>query len=154
VAKPGWALETVGELLKNYPDGIWLVELAGLSDPELVPQTLIFTLHIQNASGQPLDFRFGRLPKTQTASAGARQLRTSKSKPAPAWSRHCLKYCRTCKILVTKQEILGSPGEVSYSIAPLSFPIRCLFSPLKLPTNPKPSGCSSNAPGMRGLVLL
>ncbi len=44
------ALETAGELLENYRDGVWLVDLAGLSDPDLLTQTLVSNLRIQSSS--------------------------------------------------------------------------------------------------------
>src|SRR5918995_3470959 len=36
--KTRFALEVARDLVGAYPDGIWLVELAGLADAELVPQ--------------------------------------------------------------------------------------------------------------------
>ena len=34
------ALKVASDLAGAYPDGVWLVELAALSDPELVPQAV------------------------------------------------------------------------------------------------------------------
>jgi hypothetical protein len=38
----------------SYEDGAWLVELAPLSDPELVPQALASVLGVREAPGSPL----------------------------------------------------------------------------------------------------
>src|SRR5436190_9896524 len=41
------ALEVARSLLGEFPDGAWLVELASLADPELVPQALASALGIR-----------------------------------------------------------------------------------------------------------
>jgi predicted ATPase/DNA-binding SARP family transcriptional activator len=125
------ALETVGELLKNYPDGIWLVELAGLSDPELVPQTLIFTLHIQNASGQPLISILADYLKHKQLLLVLDNCEHLIEACARLVEK-LLKYCPNLQILVTSQEILGLPGEVSYSITPLSVPDPLPLLPIEI----------------------
>jgi predicted ATPase/DNA-binding SARP family transcriptional activator len=115
------ALETAGELLKDYQDGIWLVELAGLSDPDLLPQTLISSLRIRNSSGQPP-------PSILTDYLKHRQLLLlldNCEHLVDACARlveTLLKNCPDLQILATSQEILGLPGEVSYLISPLSLP--------------------------------
>src|SRR4028118_565508 len=40
------ALKVAGDLAERFEDGVWLVELASLSDPALVPQTVAFALGI------------------------------------------------------------------------------------------------------------
>ena len=34
------SLQVAADLLEDYPDGVWLAELASLSDPALVPQAV------------------------------------------------------------------------------------------------------------------
>lgn len=48
------ALQVAAEVLRDYPDGVWLVELAPLSDPSLVPQAVATALHVREAPGQLL----------------------------------------------------------------------------------------------------
>src|SRR5207248_2218631 len=48
------ALQVAADLLPDYPDGVWLVELASLSDPGLVPQTVASILGVRGEPGRPL----------------------------------------------------------------------------------------------------
>ena len=58
------ALEVARELVGAYPDGAWLVELAGLSEPELVPQEVAGALGVREQPGRPLARRpRGRLER-------------------------------------------------------------------------------------------
>src|SRR5918998_378342 len=48
------ALEVARDLAGLYPDGVWFVELAPLSGPELVAQEVAGALQVQERPGQPL----------------------------------------------------------------------------------------------------
>ena len=48
------ALAVAGEVVEEYEDGAWLVELAPLSDPELVPQAVASVLGVREVPGSPL----------------------------------------------------------------------------------------------------
>lgn len=48
------ALEVARDLVSTYSDGVWLVELAPLSDPTLVPQAVAATLGVREQPGRPL----------------------------------------------------------------------------------------------------
>jgi len=48
------ALEVARSLVGVCPDGVWLVELASLSDGELVPQAVAGALGIKEQPGQQL----------------------------------------------------------------------------------------------------
>ncbi len=47
------SLEVAGRALRHYPDGVWFVELAPISDPELVPSTIAQTLVLSDRGGRP-----------------------------------------------------------------------------------------------------
>src|SRR5207302_802139 len=49
------ALQVAAELLDQCADGVWLVELAPLSDPALVPQTVASALGVREEPGRPLN---------------------------------------------------------------------------------------------------
>src|SRR5439155_15491651 len=48
------ALQVAAEVLEEYPDGVWLVELAALADPALVPQTVAAALGVREEAGKSL----------------------------------------------------------------------------------------------------
>src|SRR5919199_3679659 len=48
------AQQVAAELLPDYPQGVWLVELAALADPALVPQAVAGTLGIREDAGRPV----------------------------------------------------------------------------------------------------
>src|SRR5438552_11875531 len=48
------ALEVARQLESDFVDGVWLVELAQLSDPELVVQVVAAALNVREVQGQAL----------------------------------------------------------------------------------------------------
>src|SRR3954452_21041724 len=48
------ALESARGLLGTFPDGVWLVELAPLAEPALVPQAVATALGVAEQTGRPL----------------------------------------------------------------------------------------------------
>ena len=47
-------LQLAADSLERFPDGAWLVELAPLADPELVPQTVATVLGLKGEPGKPI----------------------------------------------------------------------------------------------------
>jgi predicted ATPase/DNA-binding CsgD family transcriptional regulator len=54
VGKTRLAVRVAGQLRRAFPDGVWLVSLADLSDPALLPTTVATVLGVQDFSGQGL----------------------------------------------------------------------------------------------------
>ena len=48
------ALAVAGDLVEDYPDGVWLVELAALADGALVPQAVATALGVREEAQRPL----------------------------------------------------------------------------------------------------
>jgi len=48
------ALAVAGDLLGAYRDGVWLVELAALTDGTLVPQAIATVLEVREEAKRPL----------------------------------------------------------------------------------------------------
>src|SRR5437899_429986 len=48
------ALEVAGRVLPEHEHGVWLVELAAISDPGLVAQTVATALGVREASGRTI----------------------------------------------------------------------------------------------------
>jgi class 3 adenylate cyclase len=49
------SLQVAAEVLESFPDGVWFVELAPLSDPALVPQAVAAVLGLRDQPGRPLE---------------------------------------------------------------------------------------------------
>src|SRR5688572_16964592 len=48
------ALRAAAEMRRAFPDGVWLIELAALRDPELLPHAIASTLDLHQVSENPL----------------------------------------------------------------------------------------------------
>src|SRR5258707_9507012 len=48
------AIQVASRLIDAFPDGVWLVELAALSDPRLVPQSVAQALALNEQPAKPL----------------------------------------------------------------------------------------------------
>jgi predicted ATPase len=55
MGKTRLALQVGAALQEDFADGVWLIELAALADPTLVPHTVVLALGIASASARPLD---------------------------------------------------------------------------------------------------
>src|SRR5919108_1681070 len=53
IGKTRLAIQVASALLNDFPDGIWLVELAPLFNSELVPQVLVTTLGLSEQTSRP-----------------------------------------------------------------------------------------------------
>jgi len=54
VGKTRLAVEVARSLVDHFPDGVWLVELASLADPDLIVSTIAASLGVQSAYEAPL----------------------------------------------------------------------------------------------------
>lgn len=54
VGKTRLALQAAAELLERHPDGVWYVELAPISDPDLIPSVISSILNVPEVQGRSL----------------------------------------------------------------------------------------------------
>jgi predicted ATPase/DNA-binding XRE family transcriptional regulator len=108
-------------LVREYPDGVWLIELAPLADPALVPQTVGAVLGIREEGGRPIlamltDSLLTKnlllvLDNCEHLVAACAQL-----------VEMLLHLCPNLHILATSREALGVAGETTFLVPPLSLP--------------------------------
>ena len=121
VGKTRLALEVAEDLTAVYPAGVWLVELAPLSDPDLAPQAVAAALGIREEQGRPHvttlveELRAGELLLVldnceHLVDACARLADT------------LLSSCPGLRVLATSREPLGITGEVCWPVRSLSMP--------------------------------
>jgi predicted ATPase/DNA-binding SARP family transcriptional activator len=112
----------VGEgLLKEFADGICLVELASLSNPALVPQTVAKLFQLVEQAGESLTEKLIRVlrPKNMLMILdNCEHLLDASAQIADT----LLKNCPNLKILTTSREPLGITGEAQYHVPPLELP--------------------------------
>lgn len=114
-------LQAAADSLDLFPDGVWLVELALLSDPDLVPATIAGVFQIKEQVGHLI---------------GETLVQTLKNKQLLLMLDNCehlvgacarvadllVRQCPHLKILATGREKLGILGEQTYRVPSLSAP--------------------------------
>jgi predicted ATPase/two-component SAPR family response regulator len=122
------ALKVASDLAERFEDGVWLVELASLSDPALVPQTVAFALGIREQPGRLLTdtlSEYLELKKILLVLDNCEHLVEACARLAEA----LLRSCPNLRILATSREALGITGETGWLVPSLSLP-----DPRYLPT--------------------
>jgi predicted ATPase/two-component SAPR family response regulator len=115
------ALQVAGDLVERFEDGVWLVELASLSDPALVPQTVAFALGIREQPGRLLTDTLSEhleLKKMLLVLDNCEHLVEACARLAEA----LLRSCPNLRILATSREALGITGETGWLVPSLSLP--------------------------------
>jgi predicted ATPase/class 3 adenylate cyclase len=115
------ALQVAADLLPEYGDGVWLVELAPLADPDLVPQAVATALGVREVPGEPLAQTLldSLKPKRLLLVLdNCEHLLAACSTLADTLLRGCPGVC----ILSTSREGLNIGGETTYRLPSLSLP--------------------------------
>jgi len=115
------ALRTAAEVMPNFPDGAWLVELASLSGPAYILPTLAAVLNLREMAGRPLlamvtDYLRSKslllvLDNCEHLIETCAQL-----------ADELLRACPHLKIIASSREALGVAGETSYRVPSLALP--------------------------------
>jgi len=121
IGKTRLALATAHRLRSHFRDGVWLVELGPLSDPDLVSITV--------ASAVGVRFAAGAVTAERVASAlkGKELLLVFDNcehliEAAAAMVEVLLHINPTLRVMATSREPLGTEGEYVYAVPPLAVP--------------------------------
>jgi len=115
------ALRLADTIQEQYRDGVWLVELAAVSDPGLVPQTVAAVLGVREQPDRPL-------VESLSEAVGSRRLLLLLDncehviEAVASLAGALLRSCRAVSILATSREALRIPGEISRRVPSLSLP--------------------------------
>jgi predicted ATPase/class 3 adenylate cyclase len=115
------ALQVAAEVLEGFQDGVWLVELAPLSDSDLVPQTVAAAMNVREQPGRPILATL----REYIAQKHILLVLDNCEHLVAACARLADALLRTCpnlRILATSREPLGIAGETSWRVPPLSLP--------------------------------
>ncbi|MBI3659152.1 tetratricopeptide repeat protein [Candidatus Acetothermia bacterium] len=114
-------LQIASHLLKEYADGVWWVELASLTDPNLVVQAIASALGVKEQAGRQLlatvaDYLHAK--QVLLVLDNCEHLIEACAKVV----QELLKACPKLQMLVTSREPLGILGETVWQVPPLSVP--------------------------------
>ena len=115
------ALEVARDLIGSYPDGVWLVELAPLSEPRLLAQEVAGALHVSERPGESLtDALVDALGEKEMLLVvdNCEHLVEEAARLVDA----LLASCPYFRVLATSREPLGIGGEAIWQVSPLSLP--------------------------------
>jgi predicted ATPase/class 3 adenylate cyclase len=115
------SLQAGAEVLEVYPDGVWFVELAPLSDSMLVMQSVAQVVGVKEEASKPLQqtlCEFLKIKRLLLVLDNCEHLLTACAQLADALIRSCTHI----KILASSREGFGIAGETTYRIPPLSMP--------------------------------
>jgi predicted ATPase/class 3 adenylate cyclase len=126
------SLQLAADALDTFEEGAWLVELAPITNPEIVPQTVARVVGAKEEPGKPiLESLAGYLRERKILLIldNCEHLLDACAGLAEA----VLRRCPDVKILATSREALGVPGEINYRVPSLSAPDpRLIASPASL----------------------
>jgi predicted ATPase/class 3 adenylate cyclase len=123
LGKTRLALQMAADSLEKFPDGVWFVDLAPISDPALVPYETAQVLAVQEEPGKPL---------LQTLCAHLKDHRAllvidnceHLIGACGALASALLRVASGVRIIATSREALHVPGEQTYPVLPLAVPDR------------------------------
>ena len=115
------SLQVAGDILDSYPDGIWLVELAAVADPDLIVQAVAEPFGQREQPGRPLlamliDYLRSR--KTLIILDNCEHVIDACAQLTDA----LLRGCPQLHILASSREALGIAGERAFRVRSLALP--------------------------------
>lgn len=121
VGKTRLSIKVGKELLKEYSNGVWLLELASLQDPELLPQTTAVLFGISKQANLPFIDLLIKIIGSKTTLLimdNCEHLLDACAHLADI----LLKHCPELKIIATSREPLEIMGEAVYLVPSLQLP--------------------------------
>ena len=121
VGKTRLALQIAAEVRPAYADGVWLVDLAALPDPALVPQAVAGALGVREEPGRPLLATLTDALRPRhilLVLDNCEHLLDACARLADA----LLRACPTLTVLATSREALGIHGDVPWRVPSLAVP--------------------------------
>ena len=121
IGKTKLALRAGRESLRNYPDGVWFVELAAVQDPPLVIQAVFTAMGLQDRSSH---WAVSTLTEYLAPRRPLLILDNCEHvlDPAAVLAGTLLRGCPDLRILATSRQALGVTGEMVIDVPTLSLP--------------------------------
>jgi predicted ATPase len=103
-------------------DGVWVVELAPVDDPQLLPQAVASVLGVKEEPGMPLDRRAAPARGQPPPAAGAGQLRAPAGRGLRAGQGSCCRPAPACACWPPAASRAQVAGEAVCPVPPLGLP--------------------------------
>lgn len=115
------AIQVAGLMLDEYEDGVWVIELAAISDPRLVVQAIALELGIREGTTLEL---FATLSEVLRPKKMLLVLDNCEhlTQACAEVAGKLLQACPRLSVLATSREALGITGETMWRVPPLSVP--------------------------------
>jgi predicted ATPase/class 3 adenylate cyclase len=121
IGKTRLLLQVAADVMDQYPDGVWFVELAAVADERLVTQVVASVLGVREETGCPVAEALAKRVKDRQLLLildNCEHLVQACAKLAET----LLRAAASMRILVSSREPLQIGGEHSFPLAPLSLP--------------------------------
>jgi predicted ATPase/class 3 adenylate cyclase len=115
------AIQLVSEVIDEFDNGVWIIELSPVTDPELVVKEISSVLNLKEDPGTELLETLKEFLKDKKILLLFDNSEHLLNKCAQI-SETLLSYCPGLKIISTSREPFNSQGETLYRIPPLSMP--------------------------------
>ena len=115
------AQEVAKDLVGAYPDGVWLVELAALSEPDLVPKAMAGALGVPELPDEPLTETLLEALRSRNALLVVDNCEHL-VRAAASLVDALLDACPRLRVLATSREPLNVAGEMNWPVSPLGVP--------------------------------
>jgi predicted ATPase/class 3 adenylate cyclase len=122
------SLQVAAEVMEDFPAGAWWVELAPLTDPELVTQAVASVLGVRDQPDRPLLESLIDYLRAKTLLLILDNCEHLVEASA-ALAASLLGSCPRLKILASTREALGVAGETTYQVPSLTLPADHKLSP-------------------------
>jgi len=121
VGKTRLALRASADLVRAFPNGVWLIELAAIEDPPLVTQAVFHGLGLQDTSG---GWSLSKLTDYLSNKHLLLVLDNCEHllDSCAVLASSLLKSCPQLRVLATSRQALGVTGETRMRVPPLSLP--------------------------------
>jgi predicted ATPase/class 3 adenylate cyclase len=122
LGKSRLSLQAASEALDDYPDGVWFVELAALTDARLVPQAVASVLGVREEVGRPVLETLARFVRDRRLLLVLDNCEHM-TQACAELARRLLEAGPQLTVLATSRERLGLGGEKTYPLAPFAVPL-------------------------------
>ena len=122
IGKTTLALQVARHVVGEFADGGWLVELASLSDPDLVPSAVAGVLGLRLGSDSDLSRKPSPGPSRKERLLLVLDNCEHVIDAAATLAEMLVRSCPRATILATSREVLRIEGEYAYRVPPLDVP--------------------------------